>query len=71
MRQIAASVRKVYENRPISGAILEIDESGFIERVLIIANDEHQQTVIVGALARIIRPPTWGWFRRLIGKRSS
>jgi|GEM_PF-2905048 hypothetical protein len=50
-----------------SGAILEIDKNGFISKVFIIANDDQHQAAIHGALARIIKARTWGWFRRMIG----
>jgi hypothetical protein len=57
------------QNRHTSGALIVVDDRGFIQKVLIMAGDDRQATIVEGALARIAIPKAWRWLRRLIGRR--
>jgi hypothetical protein len=52
-----------------TGALVVVDDSGFIREVLIMATDDRQAAMVVGALARVAHPKAWRWLHRLIGRR--
>jgi hypothetical protein len=46
-------------------AMLEFTESGYLKTVYLCVSDDRAQKALESAIGRLIKPPHWGWFRRL------
>jgi hypothetical protein len=49
-----------------TGALVVVDNRGLIREVLIMAADDRQAAIVMGALARVAHPKAWRWLNRLI-----
>lgn len=51
----------------INGALISVNpETGRIDDVFLISDDDQSGAVVAGALARVLTPYHWGWMRALI-----
>ena len=49
--------------------MIELDGSGFITDIFVLASDDRAAQVCVGRLTQLVGNRTWGWLRRIIKRK--